>query len=60
MFLYLDLNSFFASCEQQAHPAYRNKALAVVPMLTDSTSVIAASYPAKALGIKTGTKVGDA
>jgi DNA polymerase-4 len=58
--LYVDLNSFFASCEQQDRPEYRGKPLAVVPMLPDSTAVIAASYEAKAFGIKTGTKVGDA
>lgn len=58
--LYLDLNSFFASCEQQENPALRGKPLAIVPMKTDSTSVLAASYPAKAFGIKTGTRVGEA
>ena len=58
--LFLDMNSFFASCEQQMNPALRGKAIAVVPMLTDSTCVIAASYPAKRYGIKTGTRVGDA
>lgn len=58
--LYVDLNSFFASCEQQDDPTLRGKPLAVVPMLADSTAVIAASYEAKAFGIKTGTKVGEA
>lgn len=58
--LYIDFNSFFASCEQQENPALRGKPIAVVPVMTDSTSVIAASYPAKAFGVKTGTKVGDA
>jgi DNA polymerase-4 len=58
--LYLDLNSFFASCEQQENPYFRGKPLAVVPMLVDSTSVLAASYPAKKFGIKTGTKVFEA
>ncbi len=58
--LLLDLNSFFASCEQQADPNLRGKPVAVVPMMTDSTSVIAASYEAKLKGIKTGTRVGDA
>lgn len=58
--LFFDLNSFFASVEQQENPAYRNKPLAVVPMLTDSTCAIAASYAAKAYGIKTGTKIYDA
>lgn len=42
------------------NPALRGKPIAVVPMLTDSTCVIAASYPAKRFGIRTGTRVGDA
>lgn len=58
--LYVDMNSFFASCEQQLRPELRGRPIAVVPMLADTTSVIAASYPAKKFGIKTGTKVGDA
>jgi len=59
-FLHIDLNSFFASVEQQMHPEYRNRPLAVVPTLADTTCCIAASYEAKALGIKTGTQVGEA
>ncbi len=58
--LYVDLNSFFASCEQQDNPDLRGKPVAVVPMLADSTAVIAASYEAKAFGIKTNTRVSDA
>ncbi|WP_433984967.1 DNA polymerase [Tunturiibacter empetritectus] len=56
----MDLNSFFASVEQQLHPEYRGRPLAVVPTMADTTSCIAASYEAKALGIKTGTQVGEA
>jgi DNA polymerase-4 len=59
-FLHIDLNSFFASVEQQLHPEYRNRPLAVVPTHADTTCCIAASYEAKALGIKTGTQVGEA
>src|ERR1700743_3795413 len=59
-FLHIDLNSFFASVEQQMHPEYRNRPLAVVPTHADTTCCIAASYEAKALGIKTGTQVGEA
>ena len=59
-FLHIDLNSFFASVEQQLHPEYRNRPLAVVPTLADTTCCIAASYEAKALKIKTGTQVGEA
>lgn len=58
--LFLDLNSYFASVEQNENPALRGKPVAVVPMMTDSTCAIAASYEAKAYGIKTGTKIYDA
>lgn len=58
--LLFDLNSFFASCEQQEDETLRGKPVAVVPTMADSTSVIAASYEAKRLGIKTGTRVSDA
>ncbi len=58
--LYLDLNSFFSSCEQQENPELRHSPLAIVPMLADSTFCIAASYSAKAFGVKTGVRVGDA
>lgn len=58
--LYIDLNSYFASVEQHLNPKYCGRPLAVVPMLVDSTCVIAASYEAKKFGIKTGTLVRDA
>ncbi len=55
--LYLDLNSYFASVEQQLDPALRGRPVVVAPVMTDSTSAIAASYEAKAFGIRTGTKI---
>ncbi len=58
--LFLDMNSFFASCEQQAVPALRGQPVAVVPMMADTTCAIAASYEAKAFGVKTGTMVREA
>lgn len=58
--LFLDMNSFFASVEQQERPCLRGKPVAVVPLLSDTTSCIAASYEAKAFGVKTGTNVADA
>lgn len=58
--LFLDLNSYFASVEQNENPALRGKPVAVVPMMTDATCAIAASYEAKAYGIRTGTKIYDA
>ena len=58
--LFLDLNAFFASCEQQDNPALRGKPVIVVQTPTDSAVAIAASYAAKAFGIKTGTVVREA
>ena len=58
--LFLDLNSYFASIEQQENPKLRGKPVAVVPMPTEHTCAIAASYEAKAYGIKTGTIIRDA
>ena len=58
--LVLDLNSFFASCEQQENPALRGEPVIVVPTMAESTCAIAASYPAKAFGIRTGTLVHEA
>lgn len=58
--LFLDLNSYFASVEQQENPDLRGRPVAVVPMDTESTCAIAASYEAKAYGIKTGTRIYEA
>src|SRR5687767_8368374 len=59
-YLFLDLNSYFASVEQNEQPELRGKPVAVVPVEADTSFVIAASYEAKAFGVKTGTKIGDA
>ena len=59
-FLHIDLNSFFASVEQQIHPEYRGRPVGVCGTMADTGALIAASYEAKALGIKTLTKVGEA
>jgi DNA polymerase-4 len=58
--LFVDLNSYFASVEQEVRPELRGKPVGVVPMMADTTCCIAASYEAKAHGVKTGTLVGDA
>ncbi len=58
--LFLDLNSYFASVEQEARQELRGRPVAVAPLQTDSTCCIAASYEAKAYGVKTGTGVAEA
>jgi hypothetical protein len=47
--LFLDLNAFFSSCEQQENPALRGKPVIVVQTMTGSAVAIAAGY-AKAFG----------
>ena len=59
-YLFLDLNSYFASVEQQEQSELRGKPVAVVPVDADTTFVIAASYPAKAFGVRCGTIVREA
>jgi DNA polymerase IV len=58
--LFLDLNSYFASVEQEKEPNLRNRPVAVVPLMADTTCCIAASYEAKGFGVRTGTQVGEA
>ncbi|HXC43788.1 MAG TPA: DNA polymerase [Candidatus Dormibacteraeota bacterium] len=58
--LFLDLNSYFASIEQQDRPELRGRPVGVVAVDTDSTCCLAASYEAKAYGVRTGTLVKDA
>jgi len=58
--LYVDLNSYFASVEQQLRPELRGKPIGILPVLAETTCCIAASIDAKRYGIKTGTPVWQA
>ena len=60
MVMHIDLNSAFATTEQQAHPSLRGRPIGVTNRLSKECCVIAASYEAKALGIKVGTRLSEA
>ena len=59
-YLFLDMNSYFASVEQQDQPRLRGRPVGVLPSMVATTCCIAASYEAKAYGVKTGTGVHEA
>jgi len=58
--LFMDMNSYFASVEQHLRPELRGRDIAVIPVESEGTCVIAASIGAKRRGIKTGTRVREA
>lgn len=58
--LFLDMDNYFASVEQQARPELRGRPVGVLPVMSEGTCCIAASYHAKRRGVKTGTRVYDA
>ena len=58
--LYIDMNSFFASVEQQLDPRLRGRPVAITAADAHSGPCVAASFEAKAYGIRTGTRVQDA
>lgn len=55
--LHIDLNSCFATVEQQAKPLLRGKVIGVAPFTGRGGTVIAPSIEAKRVGIKTGMRI---
>ncbi len=55
--MHIDLNSCFATIEQQANTLLRGKPIAVAAYTTPNGCIVAPSIEAKALGIKCGMKV---
>jgi DNA polymerase-4 len=58
--MHIDLNSAFATTEQQARPHLRGVPMGVTNRISKYCCVIAASYEAKALGIKVGMNLVEA
>jgi DNA polymerase-4 len=58
--LFLDMNAYFASVEQQDSPELRGVPVGVIPVEAESSCCIACSYEARAFGVRTGTRVSDA
>lgn len=55
--MHIDLNSCFASIEQQVNPFLRGKPIAVAAFNSPRGCILASSVEAKRLGIKTGMRV---
>lgn len=60
LIMHIDLNSCFATIEQQANPLLRGKPIVVAAYSTPNGCVLAPSVEAKRLGIKTGMRVKEA
>lgn len=58
--LFVDCDSYFASCEQHLCTGLVGLPVAVAPVMAESSCCIAASYEAKAFGVKTGTGIAEA
>ena len=60
LIMHIDLNSCFATVEQQARPCLRGRPVAVVNRRTEHTMIVTASYEAKKSGVKLGMRLRDA
>lgn len=55
--MFVDMDAYFASVEQQDRPELRGRPVAVAAVPADSTCCIAVSYEAKRAGVRGGTPV---
>ena len=54
--MWLDLNSAFATTEQQAYPGLRHRPVGVTNRTSPNSCIITASYEAKARSVHTGMR----
>ncbi len=57
--MYVDMNSYFASCEQQLRPELRGRPIGVTTHESPTSCVIAPSVEAKKFGVKTGMRLNE-
>jgi Nucleotidyltransferase/DNA polymerase involved in DNA repair len=57
--MYVDMNSYFASCEQQDFPELRGKPIGVLTHDSPYACIIAPSAEAKKYGVKTGMRLNE-
>ncbi|HET8884200.1 MAG TPA: hypothetical protein VFM68_01890 [Candidatus Saccharimonadales bacterium] len=60
LIMHIDLNSCFATIEQQSRPQLRGRPVAIINRRTENTSIVTASYEAKAYGVKVGMRLKEA
>lgn len=60
LIMHIDLNSCFATVEQQAHVSLRGRPVAIVNRRTEHTMIVTASYEAKARGVTLGVSLKEA
>ncbi len=58
--MHLDMDSYFASIEQQANPALRGKAIGITGRPTEKSIVVASSRESKRYGVKAGMTAWEA
>lgn len=58
--MWIDLNSAFATTEQQAHPHLRHHPVGITNRISPECCIITSSYEARACGVKTGMRRSEA
>ena len=57
--MYVDMNSYFASCEQQDRPELRDRPMGILTYDSPNATIIAPSKEAKRFGVKTGMRLNE-